>query len=293
MAAYTVDSEYGRLTDITLCRPTHFQWSDVLPETSKANAVVRETLRSGQKFDEATALDQYDQFVSALEGAGVTCHFTDTDPALSYQIYTRDSSVMTPWGVLITQLYRVQRRGEVAPIYRHYQRMGVPVWGWSTAGPIEGGDIHLIRPGLAVIGYTGNRTTEPAARQLQAWLEAEGWEARLEPFAEHFLHLDLLYATVNERLALVCKEVLSDDFVQWLSDRQIEAIPVSYKDAMLLRCNCLSLGDDRVLSSSSAKEVNANLRAAGITVLDPDLDMFTMAGGGPRCMSMPLNREPG
>ncbi len=36
---------------------------------------------------------------------------------------------------------------------------------------------------------------------------------------------------------------------------------------------------------------NEALRAEAITVLDPDLSMFTQAGGGPRCLSMSLLRE--
>ncbi len=289
--AFAVASEFGVLKDVYLCRPDNFQWSDVAKEDTTANAVVRATLRDGVPFDKATALAGYQEFIDAYEGAGVTCHFADTDSALSYQIYTRDPSVMTPWGVFLGQMYRQQRRGEIATTYRFYEKRGIPVWNWATAGPIEGGDIHLIKPGVAVIGYTGQRTCEPAAKQLQAWLEAEGWECRIQKFAEHFLHLDLLYATVNDRLALMCLDVLDDDFVEWVAGHGIKPVPVSYKEAMQLQCNCMSLGNDRVISSQSAKRVNEALRAEGITVLDPDLSMFTQAGGGPRCLSMSLLRE--
>lgn len=289
--AYAVGSEYGVLRDVYLCRPEHFQWSDIAHEDTTANAVVRATLRDGIAFDRSAAETGYREFVDAYEQAGVTCHFAETDPALSYQIYTRDPSTMTPWGVFLCQMYRQQRRGEIATTYRFYERLGIPVWNWATAGPVEGGDIHLIKPGVAVVGYTGQRTTEVAAKQLQVWLEAEGWECRLQKFAEHFLHLDLLYATVNERLALMCLEVLPEDFVAWVKGHGIEPISVTYKEAMQLYCNCMSLGDDRVISSKGATRVNQALRAEGITVLDPDLSMFTQAGGGPRCMSMALRRD--
>jgi arginine deiminase len=264
---------------------------DKLEEATQANAVVTETLKSGRRFDAQAAQAQHREFVDAFESAGVTCRFADPDPNLSYQVYTRDPSTMTPWGVLIAQMYRVQRRGEVAPTHRFYESQGIPVWNWVTAGPIEGGDIHLIRPGLAAIGYTGVRSTEPAVRQLSGWLEAEGWEVRAQSFAEHFLHLDLLFAMVNDNLALMCLDVLPDDFVAWAKGHGIEPIPVSYKDAMELYCNCISLGGDRVISSRGATEVNAKLRANGIEVYDPDLSMFTRAGGGPRCMSLALRRE--
>jgi N-dimethylarginine dimethylaminohydrolase len=41
---------------------------------------------------------QHAQMVAALEQSGVICRYLDADPALRYQTYTRDSSVMTPWG---------------------------------------------------------------------------------------------------------------------------------------------------------------------------------------------------
>jgi N-dimethylarginine dimethylaminohydrolase len=60
---------------------------------------------------------------------------------------------------------------------------------------------------------------------------------------------------------------------------------------MALGCNVVALGNDRVLSTAGAKDLNAKLRAAGFKVYDPDMTMFTWAGGGVHCMCQPLNRE--
>jgi len=283
-APWGVDSESGLLREVLLCPPDHFQWFP-------ANAVAERTLREGLDFDRDVAARQHAEMVQALRQADVDTPFAPRDPYLLYQVYTRDPAVMTPWGVFLGQMMRPQRRGEIATSHRFYADRGIPVWRWATAGAIEGGDVHLIRPGLAAIGVTDERTTVAAGTQLKGWLEEAGWEARLVPFDPHFLHLDLLFATVNDRLALVCEDVVDDGFVAWLRDRQIETIPVSYKDAMLLGCNVLALGGDRVLSAAESVEPNRKLRAAGITVLDPELTMFTRAGGGPRCLSMPIRRD--
>jgi arginine deiminase len=34
------------------------------------------------------------------------------------------------------------------------------------------------------------------------------------------------------------------------------------------------------------------LRAEGLTVLDPDLELFARGGGSVHCMTMPLDRDP-
>ena len=77
----------------------------------------------------------------------------------------------------------------------------------------------------------------------------------------------------------------------WLTERQIEIVEVSSDAAMLLGVNVLSLGKDRILSGAGAKELNAKLRAHGLEVLDPDLEMFTLGGGGAHCLTQPLRRD--
>ena len=76
-----------------------------------------------------------------------------------------------------------------------------------TAGALEGGDLMILEPGRAVIGTSEARTQEPAARQLAGWLAEDGWEVRVEPIPERFVHIDVLFAVLAERLAAACTEV--------------------------------------------------------------------------------------
>ncbi|HSG56032.1 MAG TPA: arginine deiminase family protein [Paracoccaceae bacterium] len=193
---------------------------------------------------------------------------------------------------MITQLFRPQRRGEYAGVIRFYEESCGGPWRYSTAGTLEGGDIHIIRPGLLLVGHSGERTNEAGARQFADWFEAEGWEVRLQAFPEHFLHMDVIFSMVAPTLALACVEVMDDDLIAWLRDRQIRLIPMSYKSAMRLSCNVLALGDGRVLSASHSEEVNTALRAEGLEVREVPLDLFTRGGGGVHCMTMPLRRDP-
>jgi len=65
---------------------------------------------------------------------------------------------------------------------------------------------------------------------------------------------------------------------------------VPYRATMQLGCNILSLGGDRVISAQGSQDLNAALRAEGLTVLDPALSLFTAGGGGPHCLTCPLSR---
>ena len=282
--AWSIDSETGELTDVLLCRPDNYQW---IP----TNEIARRTLASGVGLDRQRLMAEYRELEDALEGAGVSLHYVQPEAHLPYQVYTRDSSQVTPWGPVLTQMFRPQRRGEYKPILDFYG--ADTIWGYSNIGTLEGGDIHVIRPGLAVVGHSGERTDEAGAEQFALWFRDKGWEVRLEPFAEHFLHFDVMFSMVAEGLALACREVLDDGFLDWIDGNGIRTIDVSYREAMgQMGCNVLALGKDRVVSPSHSKPVNERLKAEGLTVIDPDLELFSMGGGSVHCMTMPLKRSP-
>jgi arginine deiminase len=149
----------------------------------------------------------------------------------------------------------------------------------------------IVEPGSVLIGSGETRTQEAAARQLAGWFEDDGWEARVQPFPERYVHIDVLVAILAEKLAAVCSEVLPAGAVQWLRDKGFDLIEVSAEQAFTLGVNGISLGEDRVISATGAQELNAALHARGITVIELDLSMFTLGGGGAHCLGQALRRE--
>jgi N-dimethylarginine dimethylaminohydrolase len=284
MTDWGVDSEYGTLRDVLLCPPENFAWRPT-------SAISRATLESGQTFDRERALAQHAELVAAYEQAGVTCHFLEPVDGLVYQVFARDSSVGTPWGAFVTAPMQQWRRGEYAPVIRFYQSAGIPIWQMASNGAIEGGDVMIVEPGAVVIGTGESRTELPAARQLAALFESEGWEARVEPIPGHFLHIDVLMAVLAPKLAAVCLEYASGGLVRWLRDKGFAILDVPGEDAWKLGVNAMSLGDDRVLTGAAATSLNDQMRAQGLELIAPELDMFTLGGGGAHCLSQALRRD--
>jgi N-dimethylarginine dimethylaminohydrolase len=280
---FTLTSETGRLRDVLLCRPDYYAWIDT-------NAVAHATLEAGGANDHNRLQTQYRELEAVLVQAGVTLHYTKPEPQLPYQVYTRDSSQTTPWGPVLTQLAMPQRRGEYASLIAfHADYDGF--WAYSSAGTVEGGDIHIIRPGLLIVGHSGVRTNLAGATQFADAFRAEGWEVHLIPFAAHFLHLDVLFCMATPTLAVACIDVLGSAFADLLASHHIRIIPATYEEVMAMSCNLLSLGDDRVISPAHSKRLNAALRAEGVIVFDPALDEFARGGGSVHCMTMPLFRD--
>lgn len=291
MSKWSLASEAGKLTDVLLGPVDGFRWMG--DENAAWSALVRDTQRKGYQFDKQLAVRQYREMVDAYTQAGVMCHYLPLDDHNPYQVYARDSSFMSPYGAVICQMANPRRRGEFAACLRFYLENDIPIYDMVSSGNFEGGDFNMIADRCALVGYTDHRSEEIAARQVSSWFEDEGWEIKHAPIDQFYVHIDLMVCMLNNQCAAVCLETTEEDVVDWIKSKGIEIIPATFKETMALGCNVVALGNDQILSTASAKDLNAKLRAAGFTVFDPDMTMFTRAGGGVHCMCQALNREAG
>ncbi len=279
-----IDSEYGRLRDLLVGPIDNYHWTP-------GNAVAQRSERVGLKFDPDVVKQQYGEMIAAYEQAGVNVHILPAEDGLPYQVYARDSSVMTPWGAIIMQLEKAYRRGEYAAVLRFYLDQGIPIYDMVSAGNVEGGDFMVLKPGVAICGFSGERSVEPAVNQIKGWFEAEGWEFMTYAFDPHFLHLDVQMGMIAEDLAVVCVEAVEPELVDWLTARGIRIIEISYGDTMNMGTNIVALGDERVLIPAAGKSLIDKCRAEGLEVFDPDVAMIAAGGGSVHCMCQALKRD--
>ncbi len=284
-----VDSEYGMLRDVLLGSADCFRWMG--EENLQYSSICRAADRGGQRFDRDVALRQHAELTEAYELAGVTVHSLPADDYTPYQVFSRDSNFMTPFGAVVCQLANPRRRGEYAAVLQFYLSNDIPVYDLVSAGNFEGGDFNIIEPDAVLIGYTDHRSEARAAKQVGGWMENEGWEVKYAPIDEFYVHIDIMVCMVAEKCAAVCLDTTPEDVQRWLRSKNIEMIPVSFPDTMNLACNVVALGNDRVISTASATDLNGKLRAMGFEVYAPELSMFTDAGGGVHCMAQPLRRD--
>jgi N-dimethylarginine dimethylaminohydrolase len=283
---FGVCGETDRLAEVLLCRPSYLS---AVPCCS----VTREQLRGGFSVSVERALAQHRGLQASLERHGISCRILPARPDLPDLCFTRDAAVMTPWGLLALNPAMPHRRNEVAEIERFAWYASVPLLGAIEQGQAEGGDICVARPGLVLIGCSGERTDEAGAEAVAAIFQAHGWDAHIYRFDPHFLHLDTQFCMVAEDLALACTDVLGDDFLAILDAEGIETIDVSYKEARALGCNVLALGERHILSSAANTRVNRLLRGRGFDVDEVDIAQFTACGGGLHCLTLPLARIAG
>jgi N-dimethylarginine dimethylaminohydrolase len=280
------DSEYGVLRDVMLSTPRHL-------EMVPCNSVTKASLDEGLALCEATTAEQHATLVQALDREGVRCHFVPPVPDLADLCFTRDSTLMTPWGLLTLRPAVAHRNEEAAAVRQAAESWGVPILGALEEGCVEGGDVCLVRPGVVAIGRSGERTDEAGTEALARLFEERGWRALRTRFDPHFLHLDTLITMVDRHRAVACVEGLEEGFVAELHALDIDLLPVTLEEVDRLGANILSLGERRLVSTANNARVNGELERLGYRVVALDIDQFVRCGGGIHCLTMPLSRLPG
>ena len=276
-------TETDRLTDVLLGSPAHLFHR-------ATSSLSRKHLRDAP-CDIQLAQAQHADLVAAYSAYGVDIHMLPPEPELTMQVYARDSSVMTPYGAIITAMSQWWRRGENYAAIRMYEGLGIPIYDMVTAGTFEGGDFNVIEEGCVLIGCGGARTNEAGARQVAGWFEAEGWEVRLAFIDEYYVHIDLMVVPVADKLTAVCLDCTEPWIVEWLRGKGHEIIDVPFRDTMNLGCNMMSLGGDRVIAPASSTVLIEALRARGFDVTAVETAEISKTGGGIHCMAQALRRE--
>jgi N-dimethylarginine dimethylaminohydrolase len=248
--------------------------------------------KMGYRFDKQKAMRQHRQMVEVYEKSGVRVRFAAADEGLPSSVFTRDSSFMTPWGAVITSIQTPPRRRDYAVAADFYWKAGIPIWKWVTAGHFEGGDFVILKPGVALLGWSGDRSTKEGAEQVEGWLKEKGWEVLVAPIPPQFVHMDAVVVMLEKNLALVCEDALQPYALDYIKkEHEIEVIKVAYADCVKLGCNVVSLGNKRVLSMAHNVNVNRQLEEAGFKVTAVDYDMFALGGGGVHCSCHELHRQ--
>ena len=286
--SWGADSETGVLRDVLLGPPENFRW---LP----TSAISKATLESGAQLRRRARPEPAPRAGLDLRvRRGRRSTRLEPDPALPYQVFARDSSVMTPQGAVVTQLKQQWRRGEYAPVIRFYEANEIPIARMITAGAIEGGDVTIVEPGVHADRQRRGADRDAGARASSP----AGWRPRAGRCGSSRSRASSSTSTCSSRSWRRSwpPSASSRRPAGWspgCADKGFEILEVSTADAFKLGVNAISLGDERVISTAGSAKLNEQMRSLGLEVFDPDLSMFTRGGGGAHCLAQALDRDPG
>ena len=260
----------------------------------KTLAAQWQLLRFHSKPDFALAITEYSNFLGVLHNAEVI-QLPAADCLTIDSIYTRDSILVSPKGLILCNMGRASRTPEAAENAMAYEKLGHNIAGRITSpGTLEGGDFIWIDETHAAVGL-GPRTNREGIRQLQDILgdRVELFIVAL-PEPDHpddVLHLMSIISPLDKDLALVYRPLMPQNFIDWLALQGIELVDVPEEEYLPMGCNVLAIAPRSALMLENLPGVKRRLEAAGCAVTTySGLEISRKGEGGPTCLTRPLVR---
>ena len=242
------------------------------------------------RVDPRRAKAQWRRLVRVLEEAGAELHFLDPPPGIGPLVFTADGAFSyRPGDVLILQNDGV--RGELEPeIFRSWFELH----GFRTeAAPpnrrLDGGNLLRLPNGDVLAGLKPG-TSGAGERYLARLLRSTtGRRVETVPLVDdRFLHLDTAVGVLGERRFLVYPGAFPDGRVPDLEAvAGAELVSVTAADAERFACNLVVVGDV-VVTGPVSDGLARRIARFGYHVERLDLGEFYKAGGGAKCLTLPL-----
>ena len=211
-------------------------------------------------------------------------------------IYTRDSILISPKGLILCNMGRASRTPEARDNYEHLKLQGYQIAGEILApGTLEGGDFIWLSDTKAAVGL-GPRTNQNGIDQLRKILgnSVDLHEVPLpEPtHPDDVLHLMSIISPLDKDLVLIYRPLMPVSFIQWLEQLGIKFIEVDEAEYLLMGCNVLATSPRSVIMLENLPGVQRSLQNAGCDVQTyKGIEISRKGEGGPTCLTRPLKRN--
>ncbi|MGI6484808.1 MAG: dimethylarginine dimethylaminohydrolase family protein [Tepidanaerobacteraceae bacterium] len=278
------NSEYGRLKRVLLCRPEY------LTIGTPINVIAKKNIDKGKDVTIEAACKEHDEFVEAFKLHGVEVMLSKTHKRYPYEVNTRDLGVTTPKGIIFGRYLEPLHWGEHRLAEIVLEENKIPIYHKLDRGLFEGGDFMYIDDKKAAVGIA-SRTNYLGFEALKYALYDTGLTLYPIEFHKDYLHLDMIFNVIGEKTVILCKEALPDSLIKMLKQERFTIIEITKEEVFLHGCNLLNIGNNVIFSHPQAGNINKKLKSLGFEVVIINLKEVLKSGGGPRCMSFPVERE--
>lgn len=259
------------------------------PEFLKAAKINEIAKKWELDLDIPKMMKEHELFVETYRKLGIEVEFLEADEERPNAVFARDFGGCIKEGYILGNFKLPLRYKEHEDYKQKMEELGIPMVAECREGLFEGGDFAFLREKLIAIGMA-DRSNEKGVEEIRIQLAKYGYRVIGVPLKAEYLHLDMCFNLVDENLAVAYKEGLPQSFLKELSELNIEIIPVSEESIFEHGCNLQAVGDKKVISLKKNTYVNEELKKRGMEVIELDITEILKAGGGPHCMTFPLNR---
>jgi arginine deiminase len=267
-------------------------------------------------IDPAEFRRQHEELVETLRAEGVNVFLLENllrSPLLLRSIekspnlvYIRDTNTVTLGGNIGMRMKSPARRYEPRMAAAALRRLDVQTFTEiKPPATMEGGDLIFLDESTLLVGV-GNRTNWAGLRQLQKRTCGQGLQTlvavQLPPWV---IHLDGTMMIVDRDLAIVHREALDKPamiFEEGERLRKMNAlvflrkcgfhlVEVTAYERQRRATNVITLGPRKLVGYGGNARVRNMLTREGVDFIEIDGSELLRGGGGPRCMTAPLERE--
>lgn len=287
----TVFNEFSKLIQVAIRNPLNSFESD----QKLLNEWQDLRFHSKPQLDES--INEYSEFKKILGNTGVEMIDLPQSNNLTIDsIYTRDSILISPKGLILCNMGRASRTPEARSNYESLKLLGHKIAGEILApGTLEGGDFIWLNNSQCAVGL-GPRTNQEGIRQL-AEILGKDIELHIVPLPnpshpDDVLHLMSIISPIDKDLALIYRPFMPASFIKWLEELGMKFVEVDEKEYVLMGCNVLATSPRSVIMLENLPGVQRNLQNAGCDVQTyKGIEISRKGEGGPTCLTRPLKRN--
>jgi N-dimethylarginine dimethylaminohydrolase len=270
----------GILKKVLLCRPSYLTLSPI-------NEIAKKWI--SVPLDVEKMEGEHRALVAAYRDNGVEVEFIDADPELPYEVFSRDFGGCVREGYVLGKFREPVRFREHELYKQRLEALGVPLLAEITGGFFEGGDFCFLDDTTIAVGMIARSDAE-GVEGIRKALREYGYTVLGVPAEKQYLHLDMCFNLVSPDIAVACPDCLPADFLGEVEKRHIEIIPGPKEAVFDHGYNVQALGDRRVISCKRNAALNEKMDKKGLKVIPVDITEILKAGGGPHCLTFPLER---
>ena len=260
---------------ILMCRPDYYGIEyEINPWMSVGNPVDREL-----------ATKQWQELFLAYRRLGQAVELVEPRPGKPDMVFTANAGLVHDGKAVLSRFAHAERQAEEpfwwAALYDRNFRIKLLPAGLAFEGA---GDALFVGDRLFA-GY-GFRTDFEAHRAVGAALGVE--VVSVELVNPRFYHLDTCFCPLTRDVVMYAPEAFTPESARLVRQSVPHVIEVPIEVAQAFVCNGMAVGG-RLLSSVGVESLNRDLSLAGFTGLPLPMSEFMKAGGGVRCLSLPLD----
>ncbi|MHB8507898.1 MAG: dimethylarginine dimethylaminohydrolase family protein [Candidatus Dormibacteria bacterium] len=259
---------------ILMCRPDFFG----------VEYEINPWMHVRNQVDQGRAASQWAALHSTYILAGHEVVLEAPVKGLPDMVFSANAGLVLGTRAVLRRFHHQERQGEEKYWHAAFERLGYEVIVPPDGMRFEGAGDGLFVGDVLFAGH-GFRTDLDSHAFVAQRLGVETISLRLVD--DRFYHLDTCLCPLAADVVMFAPGAFDSESAEKVRASVAHVIEVPIETAAGFACNAMPMGDT-VVSSQSLGDIQPQLKAAGFNILTLPMTEFQKAGGGVRCLTLPL-----